>query len=150
MSRFMQLKLYNRTEDILVNIDKIEAIMPPLQEEDNKGIYWVFLSGQTEKIECWDYRGFWGIRDDLVEITEPQYPVPTPAQPVDLGHLNAEPYGCPDCHHDKWEHQLTYDGRLRCRVCMDDEDMVDCFIITPQHLAWLERRGDARDLTHRH
>lgn len=35
---------------------------------------------------------------------------------------------CPLCGHDDHEHLPTWDGRLRCVVCKDDEDMVDCFV----------------------
>ncbi len=65
---------------------------------------------------------------------------------------HAEPSGCPSCGHDKWEHKLTWDGRLKCVICMDDEDRENCLVVTPEHIAWLERQeklaaqsGDANE-----
>lgn len=39
---------------------------------------------------------------------------------------------CPLCEHDDHEHLPTWDGRLKCVVCFDDEDMVDCFVEVPE------------------
>lgn len=82
----------------------------------------------------WFYTGY-TVEDLLGILKDAQFPVPSPAPPEPL-ETHAEPSGCPQCGHDKWEHHLTYDGRLACLPCRDDETREDCYVITPQHIAW--------------
>jgi hypothetical protein len=113
MARFVELK--GPRVPILVNMDRVN---------------YIGSNGQVTVLHMADSATVYTV-ESYSEILAKLNPIPVPLPA-------SGPEVCPKCEHDEHEHFPTYDGRFKCRVCQDDEDMVDCFVETPRYQTYLE------------